>query len=938
MKPIKLTIQAFQSYLDKTEIDFTKLGDKGLFLVDGETGAGKSTIFQAIYYALYKEFLNSGGKGCVDIVDKDIRNINAPDKMKTIVDLIFEEKGNYYHVNRTINKKGSTESHLFDVLSLDPYEEKPEQLESGGKALNKRIKDIIGLDADQFEKTILIPQGKFEDLLNQDTKGRRDIYRSLFGTDSYNKFQARLSDLANKAQTDLKSESAKVNIQYNNIKVDEEDLDLVEEKKSIFNSPDIKQDEAYAFIEKITDKYKKDLNESKSLMDEEQKELQILSGNEQKAKDYINNKEKLKNIKIQIDSLNPKLQVSSKNLTELESKDKEIELDNKNLIDLKNNLVDLDNLASKEKEKKNYESSICFQKNQSKKKQDELAIVLKQLEDTNNELKNLTPDPTEELIKIDEESKPLFQKEKELEQIKEDIAKLTANKDNLIKLVDKANLLRHKKEILEQEKDKMIKIRFNNYAGYLAEELKENCPCPVCGSISHPNPTRLSTNSVSDEEMKKIEDEYNAKANESSYADSKVDSEQKQIMELTETISSKLKKYDSDFKSIDLSYQKVNDKLSKEIKDFESRKMSLLSKQCYKTSLETNRDTSNLKKDKLNSEISRIESDLASSEAHILENIKYIEELKNKIGNKSREDVEKNIVYLKKKISNYKVLLNKTRNDVNQITTEITNLKGQEKILSNSITEYESQLNLSLEEIISKKNQIQNDFNINNSKYSKYSSFYSTNESILSQLKSEFPIIEKLQKQATNLNHLNLVFGGGNCDGVKETIEVYVQGKQLERVLHFANKRLLEMTNNHFSMVKANAGEYGAKALSGLEINIRDNQNLAPDGKTRKSITLSGGESFKAALSLALGLRDTVALTKEGINIDCMYIDEGFGTLDKNSLDDIMSVLSNQTVEQGNCLVGIISHVDLLQTRIKKKIEVSKDSSGNSHAVIKIEE
>lgn len=146
------------------------------------------------------------------------------------------------------------------------------------------------------------------------------------------------------------------------------------------------------------------------------------------------------------------------------------------------------------------------------------------------------------------------------------------------------------------------------------------------------------------------------------------------------------------------------------------------------------------------------------------------------------------------------------------------------------------------------------------------------------------------------------------------------------------------MTNNHFSMVKANAGEYGAKALSGLEINIRDNQNLAPDGKTRKSITLSGGESFKAALSLALGLRDTVALTKEGINIDCMYIDEGFGTLDKNSLDDIMSVLSNQTVEQGNCLVGIISHVDLLQTRIKKKIEVSKDSSGNSHAVIKIEE
>ena len=442
-----------------------------------------------------------------------------------------------------------------------------------------------------------------------------------------------------------------------------------------------------------------------------------------KAKDYINNKEKLKNIKNQIDSLNPKLQESSRNLTELESKDKEIELDNKNLIDLKNNLVDLDNLASKEKEKKNYESSISFQRNQSKKKQDDLAIVLKQLEDTNNELKNLTPDPTKELIKIDEESKPLFQKEKELEQIKEDIARLTANNDNLTKLIDKANSLKHKKEILEQEKDRMIKVRFDNYAGYLAEELKENCPCPVCGSISHPNPTRLSTNSVSDEEMKKIEDEYNSKANESSYADSKVDSEQKQIMELTETISSKLKKYDSDFKSIDLSYQKVNDELSKEIEDFKSRKMSLLNMQSYKTSLETNRDASNLKKDKLTLEISKIESDLASSKAHVLENTKYIEELKNKIGNKSREDVEKNIAYLKKKISDYKVLLNKTRNDVNQITTEITNLKGQEKILSNSIAEYENRLNLSLEEIISKKNQIQNDFNINNSKYSKYSIF-----------------------------------------------------------------------------------------------------------------------------------------------------------------------------------------------------------------------
>lgn len=187
-------------------------------------------------------------------------------------------------------------------------------------------------------------------------------------------------------------------------------------------------------------------------MDEEQKELQILSGNEQKAKDYINNKERLKNIKNQIDSLNPKLQVSSRNLTELESKDKEIELDNKNLIDLRNNLVDLDNLASKEKEKKNYESSVGFLDNQSKKKQNELDIVLKQLEDTSNELKNLTPDPTKELIKIDEESKPLIQKEKELEQIKEDMAKLTANKDNLIKLVDKANLLRHKKKSLSKKR------------------------------------------------------------------------------------------------------------------------------------------------------------------------------------------------------------------------------------------------------------------------------------------------------------------------------------------------------------------------------------------------------------------------------------------------------------------------------------------------------
>ena len=208
----------------------------------------------------------------------------------------------------------------------------------------------------------------------------------------------------------------------------------------------------------------------------------------------------------------------------------------------------------------------------------------------------------------------------------------------------------------------------------------------------------------------------------------------------------------------------------------------------------------------------------------------------------------------------------------------------------------------------------------------------SSNTGIYEYINKNSPLLTQLHDYYTELNELNLTANGRLTGGrEKMTLEVFAQTKYFDSILSFANLRLRKMSNGKYEFKRSeNALEKRAK--SGLDIDVIDH-----DSATRRSVrSLSGGESFMASLSLALGFSDVIQSNVGGVHLETMFIDEGFGTLDDKALENAYRVFTDLSSD-GSCLVGIISHVEDLKSRITNRIVVTKDSLGNSHAKIETE-
>lgn len=939
MRPINITISAFGPYKDQVYIDFTQFDNNGIFLITGDTGSGKTTIFDAICFALFG-IASGSNRG-----KNSFRSDFADDDVKTFVILEFMHKNISYKVTRSLGymrKKKRGEG--YTQVNGDASCEYLDNVITGDKHVTDKCEEILGINSSQFKQISMIAQGEFLKLLLAKPGDRAEIFRKIFNTYIYRD----ISDSLKRKYLDVKSEYEKVGMVIDNLKES-----FIVDDDVMLNDRDIK--EFFDIISKVICKDK----EKEDKLDEEK--TNILN----KIQNITND---ISNANLINDSFD-KYETANKSLKIiLEEKD---DIDNKRLIVNKNKeiinkvmpyyneVLRLDNLIKDKNSdlvnnKKLY--SEVEQKytdvldeynnlNLSRKKIDTLKLDLSKLE-------NMLP----LFLELDSLNKELMNKKNiynllELEAL-----------NNLLKLVDnnkklnddylekKAFLLKIKNKYnrLSSDYNLMYNKFIDSQAGIIAKDLKDNCPCPVCGSLDHPNPASLDSEYISKDELDLIKEkldncqvELDKSSKEVNSLGQKLDISNKEIKDIdVNELYSKLDSYANvNNKDIDVSKYNIND-IVKDISYIEAsidNKRTLINDDDTEELVNEKISKVSLEIDNINkyiNDITRKYEDLLSKKTSLESVIDVIsvelDKLHNdrkvafsKYSNSYKElgyELEKDYLSVKLddeicasyelEVSNY----NKKVDDLNsRLNTLSEVIKDKERIDINSLKEKKCQMDNELSEIeLSLK-----------SAHSKYSN----NKIVYDKLGSVYKKYKKIEEELAIYEDLSNTANGNIKGKNKLEFEQYVQASYFDNVLVSANKRFSYMTDSRYLLSrKVEANKVSDKL--GLELEVIDNYT----GKRREITSLSGGESFKASLSLALGMSDVIQSYSGGVVVDTMFIDEGFGSLDNDSLETAMNAIL--MLSNSDKLIGIISHVDELKDRIDKKIVVKKTNCGSSVSVV----
>ena len=1034
MRPIKLTISAFGPYASKQVIDFEELKGRNIFVISGKTGAGKTTIFDAISYALYGEA--SGESRETD----SLRSHFADDNTETYVELEFELRGEKYTVNRVPKqKKKKARGEGYTEKSADATLTLPD-----GKVITKvknvtdKIIEILGITREQFKQIVMLAQGEFKKLLLADSVEREGIFRKIFNTYDFEKIQAELKDKAANLSKNRTKSKHEMEINLKNIKgehdivIDEYvDFPLVieklkdllerdnniyktlnEEGKEVDNNLQVKNQEK-AIIETNNNLLKekeiitKALEELLSKEDEyKNKAKAIIDGKNAKEVKYIEDKliettkkltkrEEDYNLSLKnIDSLKLKQEEANKLLQIEESKEcdrEKLSVEINNLNKLEEKIIELDSLNNKVMHLKQSAENSKLQIINNKKETEELK---KSKEEKELQLKDIA---TLETKKVELES-DIKAKNKTLDEVRELFKVIRSFQNTYIEHNNKAK--EYKEFEVEYKKvkenyEKMDDLYKKEQAGILASKLQENEPCPVCGSTNHPNKATIKENlkiptkeelKVAKENLDKLEKENLEKINNLTTLNSNKTTYLEQVNNHLSMLSATLnidKTFNSEtakvVKNLGTELKSVIDKLKDELLkviDKISLKEKIEKELNLITTTINEREQSLIKLEECEknytTELTQNITKIDEYKKEIPENITDVKTLNNLIEVKTKElniskeklaklrlenenlakklegenstskEINKSIEELKLEIANNKANFNeaiKEQGFDNIQTYEDAKLQiSMVESLEKEVENYNSELKLTKakqEDIINKTKDIvfmdittideeirsiQNNKKELESKLRELHAIIVGNKTILKNVENLNIEFKEIEEEYKVLGELADLANGKKAPYI--SFERYILASYFEDIIEAANIRLEKMTGDRFSLIRKTSKSKGA-GQKGLELEIYDNYT----DSSRDVSSLSGGESFKASLSLALGLSDIVQSNAGGVSLDTMFVDEGFGTLDPQSLDNAIDSLLE--LQRGGRLVGIISHVEELKERIDAKLEVTSTSKGS---------
>lgn len=936
MRPIELKMSAFGPFAGLTTLRLDALGTDGLYLITGDTGAGKTTIFDAIIYALYGEA--SGNIRTTDMLRSKYANADTA----TFVELTFVFKDKTYIVRRNPeylrpSKRGEgrfTKESAKAQLTMPDKE-----VITGLVSVNNKIIEIIGLNKNQFSQIAMLPQGEFMRLLLADTKQRIEIFREIFDTEPYLLLQDRIKKDANELYR-LVSDYKKSMAQYV--------ADVYCDENSEYNQAliNIKNDSKMS-IKEILDIIDKIIAQDKSCADEYDKAIISIDKG--------------------IDQLNSKLTIAIQT--------ERIKDDYKSALTQLNNLTEeYENVysiykAECEKDSERNELSLNIEK--SSEKLESYELLEKYKKDYGKKLdkiNNITQDIHEDTNSLNECIKQIDNCKKEAEILKNtelEIEKLNSKISDIIK---KKEAVEYLKDVFERKikavsqadeaKDrymsafaayeeannrylKMEKAFFNEQAGIMAAALEEGQPCPVCGSVTHPVPAVAGDDAPTEMQLKKYKIYLENKSKECSELSSQSGLLSGQAESMNNMFFSSIVNFNTQWKeALDNSSDdetirvdiiqlladlgKILDEamLEKKNADENISKYNNLIKMLsdYDKKVEQFKDKINKSKNELailstqnenmQKQISQLEKELGNKD--IMQAKKLINDMKLK-----KVQLDKAYEAAKKQYDEYTINIKTLKNRISDLQKQISHTDKQ-KTPDIDIPMYEKQLEDMKKERLKlreKKNIV--DIRIAN------------NEKVYKSIERVNEKSEKSEKHYSWLRTLSDTVNGSLSGKSRIKLETYVQMSFFDRIIMRANTRFMRLTDGQYELKRSDSKD-NYKNQTGLELDIIDHYN----GTIRSVKSLSGGEAFEASLSMALGMSDEIQSRSGGIQIDTMFIDEGFGSLDDESLSQAVKVLNS--LSSSDRLIGIISHVSVLKDRIDKQIVVSKGKTGGSSAVISV--
>ena len=908
MRPLKITMSAFGPYAGKVTLDMQKLGKSGIYLITGDTGAGKTTIFDAISYALYGEASGNYRENTT------LRSKYASADTPTFVELEFEYNNEIYKINRNPeyprpNKRGEG----FTKQSANAELVMPDgSVITKIKEVSAKVEEIIGINKNQFSQIAMIAQGDFRKLLNCETNERSKIFRKIFKTEPYHNIEIKLSSLFNELKRNREKEKSGIEQYINQLKCNENDTLSLELERA--KSGDVLIEDviklAGEIINKDTLEYTKTQKNIESINEEIEKinsNIKLYENQEATKKAYAKASAKLEELKTK--------------RNECEKAYKSAEAQRERLDDLTRKINLINSKMPKYDELKSLENSIkertqSFEKSNNllKLKQQEITLLEKEIDEKSKALEEVKG--ADLLVqKLTVQKEEINKKAEALKELKTEIDRCKTEQKNLKNAQSFAKSALDEYGALENEYNQIYIAFFNEQAGIIADGLKDGEPCPVCGSTSHPNLARKSENAPSQADVESAQNLVKKAQEKADKARDTASALKSRFDEIAANVKSSAKKL---FGTDDNVFDDYNSNINALKKEYDCT-LALLKTANEKLSLYKKLDKEipkiQEKQKSLSDEISTLNTQKASDEAFISENTKRVTSIKSELDFESADLAKDKLKEYTNLSNDIKNAIEKSKNDFDDIKSKYDTQKGTKASLENALKEFKEIDLASLNEKSLKLNEYKKD--IDETAKSLYSRIES-NKLLVDNISEKRDILKGYDDKYVWLKALSETANGDISGKEKITLETFVQMTYFDSIIRKANIRLLTMSDGQYELVRRSDAET-LKKNEGLALDVIDHFNAS----SRSVSTLSGGESFMASLCLALGLSDEIQSSNGGIKLDTMFVDEGFGSL-----------AALTSLSQGNRLVGIISHVDALRDRIDNKIVITKDRTIGSNAQI----
>lgn len=993
MMPISLTLSAFGPYPDTITIDFESFQEDGLFLITGPTGSGKTMIFDAMIFALY-------GKTSGQIRQTDsLRCDHALNEIPTFVEFSFSLHQQNYTIKRNPKyylEGKKTPKQPSALLTLPDG-----KMVEGIKEVNQKMISLLGVDDQQFKQICMIAQGEFTKLIMASSDEREKVLRELFHSETYQKLEEKL-------KVHLKTYQDKYDLLLNKRKDLMQELQVEDHQEYLSKQTKLiaSQQKEYVDLKKDLDQKKqqlqlyrlqnqrliqlKDLKQQFQDLKKQENDYQKLNKTVDTLKkaqetnylyiSYIKQQKKLQTLKLNQEDFLKQLKKLEKDYQEKKVQADFLTVKQQTKEKLQNQIQETKQLIDQIYQYQNDYQNLQTLKQQYRMLDEEHKLFLKKKEKFENGLQR-----DQERIQSEQQVQSKYELIKQqyvrLNEQKVKVHQLSDYYDQILKLNENKSDLQEEYTVVEKQVDhekmqynQMEKLYFRKQAGIFALQLKEDQPCPICGSLHHPHPAQIEKEDITKEKL-----DQQAK---------KVKQQEHRLQDILQKILLSNQKKEMLVKQTKQLSSELNiqEEISKEIFIKELDHLSKDEKRMKKEYLELQDELKYIQKLKKSVALSLKDMSTYESkelkQAQSLENIQVqIHQLSGKLDdslrqyeigevNKNYQQVQKEYRQLSLEIETIQQDYEKVKNKYLEIKTKISSLNQQiiqeQEIYDELDNKYHTALDafINEEEFLNLKTQI-NQISILEKKYQDYLiSLKSLNEQIISlenevkdstyvdlsslsetikevnqqlreknddleKLKIDYSLKEKMIKDIQKINqqlekdedtyqrYLDLYNLASGKNNARVSIERYVLATYFENMLIYANVIMKQLSQGRYQLLRKDDAGKG-RSQQGLELDVFDQES----GNIRSIKTFSGGESFKAALSLALGLSRMVQDYAGGIELNTLFIDEGFGSLDSQSLDQAMNCLME--LHHENKLIGIISHVSDLKDRIERQLVVER--------------